>query len=235
MKWSNGDHFVLYIDIMGFKEKVCNIPHKKLHKILWEFQTKNDKLKPLLKNGNSEFMRISHFSDSIIIASLDAGKRSLNRIIKAGAILMRNALEAGIALRGVITKGPLTFDYEKNLYFGKPIVDAYLLEGQINLYGIIIHHSAEGSIQSIIRSPLKEHGGKTKYIPIIRSFIPFKNGMSKHFCIAYHLINRQLNEQNVIHEIVTLLTKLYPTVSGYPRVYLDNTIKCLNDNQEICN
>ena len=156
MNWSKGDHFVLYMDIMGFKEKINSIPHASLKEILWTFQTKNNKLKPLIKSKESELMRISHFSDSIIVASFDAGKLSLNRIIKAGAILMRNGLESGIALRGVIAKGPLTFDHEKNLYFGKPIVDAYTLEGQINLYGIIVHHSAEKAVNKIIQNPPKD-------------------------------------------------------------------------------
>lgn len=57
-----------------------------------------------------------HFSDSIIIASLDDSKSALNKIVKAGVVLMQNALETGFALKGAI---------------GRSIVDAYLLEEEL--------------------------------------------------------------------------------------------------------
>lgn len=236
MQWSRSHHYVLLMDIMGFKDKVYNIPHYELEDILITFQTKNNKIKPLLNSASGgELMRISHFSDSIIIATFDAGKKSLNRLIKAAAILMRNALESGIALRGVISKGLLTFDKDRNLYFGKPIVDAHLLEGQINLYGIIVHHTAEEDIKELVKNPLTNRDRKVKYIPIMRADVPFKNGLGSHYCVAYHLINSQLHEENVTDETIRLIEALYPTVSGEPRVYVDHTIKCLSENQLICN
>ena len=60
--------------------------------------------------------RMVHFSDSIIIASLDDSKSALNKIVKAGVVLMQNALETGFALKGAI---------------GRSIVDAYLLEEEL--------------------------------------------------------------------------------------------------------
>lgn len=60
--------------------------------------------------------RMVQFSDSIIIASLDDSKSALNKIVKAGVVLMQNALETGFALKGAI---------------GRSIVDAYLLEEEL--------------------------------------------------------------------------------------------------------
>lgn len=56
------------------------------------------------------------FLDSIIIASLEYSKSALNKIVKAGVVLMQNALETGFPLKGAI---------------GRSIVDAYLLEEEL--------------------------------------------------------------------------------------------------------
>ena len=60
--------------------------------------------------------RMVQFLDSIIIASLEDSKSALNKIVKAGVVLMQNALETGFALKGAI---------------GRSIVDAYLLEEEL--------------------------------------------------------------------------------------------------------
>lgn len=110
-EWNeNSDHIVLFMDIMGFKDRVMRMGHKELLEKMIEFKEKNDRLKPLLKDKNGELLRMVQFSDSIIIASLDDSKSALNKIVKAGVVLMQNALETGFALKGAIAKGPLTFD-----------------------------------------------------------------------------------------------------------------------------
>lgn len=102
-----------------------------------EFKEKNDRLKPLLQDKNGELLRMVQFSDSIIIASLDDSKSALNKIVKAGVVLMQNALETGFALKGAIAKGPLTFDSGSGIYFGRSIIDAYLLEEELKFYGVV--------------------------------------------------------------------------------------------------
>lgn len=110
-EWNeNSDHIVLFMDIMGFKDRVMRMGHKELLEKMIEFKEKNDRLKPLLQDKNGELLRMVQFSDSIIIASLDDSKSALNKIVKAGVVLMQNAIETGFALKGAIAKGPLTFD-----------------------------------------------------------------------------------------------------------------------------
>lgn len=92
-EWNeNSDHIVLFMDIMGFKDRVMRMGHKELLEKMIEFKEKNDRLKPLLKDKNGELLRMVQFSDSIIIASLDDSKSALNKIVKAGVVLMQNAL-----------------------------------------------------------------------------------------------------------------------------------------------
>ena len=123
-EWNeNSDHIVLFMDIMGFKDRVMRMGHKELLEKMIEFKEKNDRLKPLLQDKNGELLRMVQFSDSIIIASLDDSKSALNKIVKAGVVLMQNALETGFALKGAIAKGPLTFDSGSGIYFGRSIID----------------------------------------------------------------------------------------------------------------
>lgn len=78
--WNNdGDHLILFIDIMGFKDRVTRMDHNDLLNKLKEFKEKNDRLKPLLEDKKGELLRMVQFSDSIIIASLDDSKSALNR------------------------------------------------------------------------------------------------------------------------------------------------------------
>lgn len=117
-EWNeNSDHIVLFMDIMGFKDRVMRMGHKELLEKMIEFKEKNDRLKPLLQDKNGELLRMVQFSDSIIIASLDDSKSALNKIVKAGVVLMQNAIETGFALKGAIAKGPLTFDSGSGIYF----------------------------------------------------------------------------------------------------------------------
>lgn len=44
--WNNdGDHLILFIDIMGFKDRVTRMDHNDLLNKLKEFKEKNDRLK----------------------------------------------------------------------------------------------------------------------------------------------------------------------------------------------
>lgn len=48
-----------------------------------------------------------------------------------------------------LAKGKFTFDEENDLYFGRPLVDAYLLHDELYYYGIVAHHSIESLIKNI--------------------------------------------------------------------------------------
>lgn len=145
-----------------------------------EFKEKNDRLKPLLKDKNGELLRMVQFSDSIIIASLDDSKSALNKIVKAGVVLMQNALETGFALKGAIAKGPLTFDSGSGIYFGRSIIDAYLLEEELKFYGVVFHHSVEELIQQYKDIP-PIRGKREQKIPVSEYQIHLKSGRSTHY------------------------------------------------------
>lgn len=48
-----------------------------------------------------------------------------------------------IPFRGSIAYGEMTVDLENSIFFGQPLIDAYLLGEQLQSYGIACHASAE--------------------------------------------------------------------------------------------
>lgn len=224
----NGDHLVLFMDIMGFKDRVT-YPHNVLLKSMIEFKEKNDRLKPLLQDVGGELLRMVQFSDSIIIASMNSDKMSLNRIVKAGVVLMRNALESGFAIKGAIAKGSLTFDSGSGIFFGLPLVDAYLLEEEIKFYGIVFHHTVEELIEKSIQYP-PTRGGKKIILPVNETKTPLKSGKSNHYCVCYHHLKNDLSRGDSSLQITNYLKTFSHTVSGGPRIYIDNTLDFITDN-----
>lgn len=213
------EKFVLYLDIMGFKERVNNTPIEELKTQLSDFKTKNKKLKPLLESKNKTMIEMAQFSDSIVLVSMESTQDDLNRICKAAAILMQIALKTGFALRGAIAKGEMIFDKDNQLFFGKALVDAYLLEEELCYYGIVFHESTEEDVNEFTKS---------KKSFIIEDYaVPLKKGKSKHYHIVWHKMNDKNQEADISEDAKGWLTALRKTVSGNPRVYLDNTINMI--------
>lgn len=229
-KWQELDErFVLYMDIMGFKDRVMAKTTKKLKESLLDLRAKNKKLKPLLDGGGNaeKLMKMVQFSDSILVVSYGKEKDDLNRITKAAVILMQSALETKFALRGAIACGEMVFDEKNQLFVGKPLVDAYLLEQEMCHYGIIFHHSAEEIVKKVA-DEMKEKGSvpineKERYFPIKDCEINLKGGKSKHYQILWHQVKDNLRQGDISKEALQWLDELRKRVSGNPRVYLDNT------------
>ena len=209
------EKFVLYLDIMGFKERVSRVKVDELKQQLLLFKTKINKLKPLLKGGKTKktLINMAQFSDSIVLVTRDCTEDDLNRISKAAAILMQTALQTGFALRGAIAKGNMVFDLENQLFFGKALVDAYLLEEELCYYGVAFHESMEDSILNT-----------KKDLPIEDIAIPLKKGKSKHYHVAWYKVKANLQKGDISSIALEWLKDIRKTVSGNPRVYLDNTI-----------
>lgn len=235
------ERFVLYLDIMGFKERVKSTDVGKLYKSLQHFTTNmiQGELLPLReggKTGNKLLMEMAQFSDSIVVVSANNTKEDLNRITKASAILMRTALENGFAIRGVISCGEMVFDKKQQLFFGKALVDAYLLEQEMCHYGIIFHHTTESIVREVVDEmntkgevATSNSSIKSRYIPIGDCLVKLKNGKSKHYQVLWHQMGRNKNKDDISEEAKEWLVKLRETVSGNPRVYLDNTLDFINN------
>ena len=131
--------------------------------------------------------------------------------------LLKEALTVEIPMKGAIAYGTQTADFEKSLHFGRPLVDAYLLSEELQLYGVVLHHTMESYLREhkLINAVVKTHAIQYK--------TPLKKCSVNHYCLNW---TKMLNSaQDKPYEIVS---KLYDTVSGSTRHYVDNTLEFVN-------
>lgn len=231
-KTSNNEKYVLYADIMGFKERVMRTKHADLKKELKGLRAKLENwFKPFVDNKDT--FKVSFFSDSIIIIDENT-KDGFNRISKAAAGLMQVSLEYKFPINGVIAKGEFTYEEKKQFFFGRAIVDAYLLQLQVHYYGIVAHHSMEKDINALSNG-WEENNKKVKgKNPYVLSPIPLKTGKTSHYHLAYNLINTKRETGKDVKatndKIISWLEEICGMVSGTPRIYVDNTLQVLKEN-----
>lgn len=220
---------VLFLDIMGFKDRLRRTDLKDLNATLLVFKKRTSKLKPLLNGKNKRLLNMVQFSDSILLVSEKDTLDDLNRITKAAVILMQTAFELGIAMRGAVAVGNMVFDEENQLYFGQALVDAYLLEEELNCYGVVFHSTAEKLVRKAL-TPIKSR--MKSYFPICNDELKFKGGASKHYHIAWYKMEDDLSEGDISKKALSWLENLRETVSGGTRVYLDNTRKLIEERNK---
>ena len=231
------ERFVLLVDIMGFSAFVQNTPFTEARKKLEDFRNSlNTRIQHLCLGGHLDF---AFFSDSILVVTEADTQEDLNRISKAGAVLMQESFKSGFAIKGCLAHGQFHYDPKDSIFFGLPLVDAYRLGDQeLKYYGIIVHHTAEEKIRKLNQAFGKEIKGKMKVQgnnPYIYSKIPLKSsGWSCHCHLAWNLYDDTLKfpEDNT-PKCKLFLEKIELTVSGAPRIYIDNTREVMDKDLEL--
>lgn len=222
---SNNEKYVLYADIMGFKERVMRTKHTDLKKELKKLrQELEEKLSPFVEK--TPRFKVLFFSDSILVSD-EISDSGFYRISKAAAGLMQVSLEYKFPINGVIAKGEFTYEEVKQLFFGRAIVDAYLLQLDVHYYGIVAHHTVEEDIKRFSKKVKKKN-------PYVLSPVPLKSGKTSHYHLAYNLIStkRQIgvDVEKTNTTIISWLERISGTVSGTPRIYVDNTLRVLEED-----
>jgi hypothetical protein len=216
--------YIAFFDILGFKEMVLRNSHESIKKKLLLLNTEVNELEKkmiALKKVNPDYhpIKISLFSDSIVIFSHDNTKNSLALTIAASQIILAFALNNKIPIKGALSYGEVTADFKRALFFGKAIIDAYLLQDELLLYGAIFHHSIEKQINKI------------QYIDEL-SFgeycCPLKNGNVNHLLIKNDLISFLYR-----NEFGRGMIGLKEMSSGHQRKYVDNSIKYFEHLEQI--
>ena len=109
-------------------------------------------------------------------------------------------------IKGAIAKGECTVCMDaKPFFFGQPIIDAYTLEENVVLYGVVLHNTVE----SLVGASHVEGGLVFDYK------VPLKGGASKHYVLNWFADDMEANVKN--------LNSIRKTVSDSPRRYIDNT------------
>ena len=86
---------------------------------------------------------------------------------------------------------------------------AYLLEENIQYYGIVVHHSAEQSVKSYATEIYKDN------------LVPLKSGKINHYELVWY--------NNSSDDVKSGLERIRLSVSDSPRKYVDNTNNIIDD------
>lgn len=215
--WKVTDNrYVAFFDIMGFKDLVARYTHEE---ILEKLQLLSAILKftqqpngnPVVSNAFKELglqtdrINFITFSDSIFIFSQEDSKEDLRQLIAVSSILLSFAFLIGIALKGAMSYGKITVDFGSNLFYGQPIIDAYLLHEDLLIYSASLDNNIEKKVNELQLS--KEN--------LYQYHAPFKGGKIRH------LLVKPFGKPQ---PTISSLEKLYEQVSGRPRIYIDHTI-----------
>ncbi len=211
--------FVAFFDIMGFKELVERNSHEKVVEKLALLKRELKHTETFTQTSVTKFQgKLSEsksitFSDSIVIFSKGNSVEDLNKILLDSTYIIHKALKNGIGIKGALSFGEVTLDFENSLFFGRPIIDAYLLHEQLQLYSVIIDNKAEERIDFF-----KENCALNEVITNYKT--PLK-GMKVN-----HRIIRPFNV--ITSDQIGYVKDIYKSVSGAPRIYVDNTMDFLS-------
>jgi len=209
--------YVAFLDILGFKDYVLR---HGIDDVYQRLQTLNG-FRP--EDGSSDYdleegrrIKFTIFSDSIFIFSKDDSFPNLRHFLTYVKRVMRMALRAEIPLKGAIAYGDIVVDEEQNLFCGQPIIDAYLLEEDLQYMGVVFHHTFEEPFENLSGA----HYHKVKgWIKEVRT--PFKYGNRVHLNLNYPVAGLKTYK---LSEFVKN-QRFYS--SGDARKYVDNTLEML--------
>ncbi|GHT30148.1 hypothetical protein AGMMS49574_08970 [Bacteroidia bacterium] len=242
-KWNiTANRFVAFFDILGFKDRVMRESHQAIYKDLSEIQINENILSEVLVDttikkyfGNVDVCVVK-FSDSIVLFSKNDSIEDFTLFLISARFLFHSFLKKDFLIKGGMAYGDISLDRDKQLYFGQPIIDAYLLEEDVNYIGVAAHNTID-----IYRQKIEKDN---KFYLLLSQLIcdgktPLKSGFITHSNLNWFpkLVGNENLEgkirEDIVNEIITNLKKYYLNVAGSPRRYIDNTIDFLNKNQDI--
>ncbi|MFN3753834.1 hypothetical protein [Flavobacterium sp.] len=230
--WKTTDkRFVAFLDILGFKDSVMRNTHDDIYSKL----TSINKVKKTIENSNNNesFVEyyfdsevyIVNFSDSIVIFSKNDDVYNFEYFLVAVRYLFGKCIDNGIPVKGGVAYGEVSVNKSEQIYFGQPIIDAYLLEEDLNHFGIVLHNSVDKYILDNSES-LKD----LKYYEksLFSYKVPLKYGKIHHSNINWFKMLIESKESDDFDlkkkEVLSKLNQFYVTCSGSPRKYVDNSI-----------
>lgn len=223
---------ILYADIMEFKAKLKNTPHVELVKELRQFiDILEKRLSPFKAAGH---LRMTLFSDLIVLATDSDDLANFRLISKASAEVMQQCQNFGYPVNGCIARGFLDFDQPFRsagptpssympLFVGQPVVDAYLLNEDMFFYGIVLHPNVEEVYHRAMTSPNTD-----LHLPFMWLEVPLKSGGDAGlYYLNWTSVKLAKNETN-LHDLISFLKNLEGKSAVRPRAYIHNTLKILN-------
>lgn len=226
--WTPTDNrFVAFIDILGFKDMIMRSNHKEIYDKLDSIsKTSRNVQGPPGSDTDSSFIHVVNFSDSIVVFSKSNSINDFMFFITSITIIVREIVENGMLLKCGLAYGLTSVNKENRIFFGQSIIDAYMVEEDINYIGIVSHSTIDRFFHEN-REDILEQYGKGKLLGLLyrQMKTPLKSGKIMHTNLMW--FEQLLDDDITPEEWIKHLESLYTTVSGSPRRYIDNTIEVI--------
>lgn len=215
--------YVGFMDVMGFKDMVARKTHEEIGQMLHQMSSMKSTLQKVITNPfkkanekieREERVKSITFSDSVLFVTKDDSLSDLFALSLVLEIFQEAAIQRGAPTKGALSLGRLTADFENSIFYGQPLIDAYLLQDQLNYYGVIVDNEVESKIINSIRNKdVKQELIEAQFYKLPT---PLKSGKVQHYNIRLSNLTEEQKED------------MYKTVSGTVRKYVDNTIEMYN-------
>lgn len=220
------NRYVGYVDIMGFKDMLTRLSHKKVYNLMKKVSESVRSLAVFAIDESSEDdfdinLKMILFSDSIIIYTRDNEPLSLENLFISISELSNSLFSLGIPHKGAIAFGLMTSDPDNSIFFGQPLVDAYLLQEELKFYGIAVHGTVEKNEDILNEVDFYD-------VSIIEYDCPLKNGSAKHLTVVPDVSLNEKFEEERVDDLIEKVFKMRKNTSGSLRKYIDNTIEYLD-------
>lgn len=212
------NRFVAYLDIMGFSDMVMRKSHDEIYQLLSginSIKTQVQKVEKIERFLNCENY-VASFSDSIIIFSKDDSPVSYDFFLYAVNYLFTKTINSNIPLKGALAYGNISVNKTQQIYFGQALIDAYLLEEEVEYYGVVAHHT--------IVDYFENNKALVNNDFFFESPTALKSGTISHSNCDWFKDFFEIISESKIEMKLSQFTRM---MSGRPRRYLDNTYKML--------
>jgi hypothetical protein len=222
--------FVGFLDLMGFKDYVARHNHDLVYETMKRLSQIKKVVDDFIPNGEKfkeKKLYTTSFSDSLILFSSDDSLESFELISTSIRYILSRAIKEALPMKGALAHGLISVNKTEQIFFGQPLIDAYLLQEEVNYYGIIHHNSIEKYIEE----------KKSEKIPtdFIELKTPLKSGNITHNNLNWFLFLDEIdnigvkeNSEIIKKNFNELISKLKTFTSGNPRKYIDNTVQVFN-------
>ncbi len=226
------NRFVAFLDIMGFKDMVSRKKHADIYNMLNSISKVSEEIAKQPKFA-SKNIYITTFSDSIVIFSKDDTQWSLQQFVRAVTDMFANMIFKSIPVKGACAHGEISVNQKRAIFFGQPQIDAFLLQEDVNYYGIVCHNSYDKYLDD-------SKDEKTKIYLNYRLKTKLKSGDITHYNLDWFTPVKSIanKESKSLYDdvgIEEIIGKLYFETSGSPRKYIDNTMEMYERYKEKMN
>lgn len=222
--------FVAFLDILGFKDTVMRNSHDDIYDKLSTIEKYSKQIQSIEmgkknpKYNNCE-VYVVNFSDSIVIFSKDDSVVNFQFFLNTVGYLFLKCILSNIPLKGAISHGITSVNKSKQIYFGQSIIDAYLLEEELNYMGIILHNSVDTYIAKNATVIYSNTNTISQFFHEFRT--PLKNGKYLHKNLDWKKMLWAATGTDNLHEAQEKVKAFYNSCSGNTRKYIDNTLEVL--------